>query len=188
MRTRTFKLSENQVQALQVAYLNCKDGAARTRYQAVRLYGSGYGVAEVVRICGCSLRRLLAWCQTYRSEGIAGLVDHRVGGNRARLLPLEIEALSELLHRTTPAQLLGADDSHGDGAHWSVADLQQVVLDKFGVRYQSVTSYRTLLARCDFSYQRATKQYKSRNEFKVMAFEEALEKKSLTSPRASPTP
>jgi len=74
MRTRTFKLSENQVQALQVAYLNCKDGAARTRYQAVRLYGSGYGVAEVVRICGCSLRRLLAWCQTYRSEGIAGLV------------------------------------------------------------------------------------------------------------------
>ena len=91
---------------------------------------------------------------------------------------MEIETLSELLHRTTPARLLGAEGSHGDGAHWSVADLAQVVLDKFGVRYQSVTSYRTLLARCDFSYQRATKQYKSHNEFKVIDFEEQLEKNS----------
>ena len=188
MRTRTFKLSENQIQALQVAYLHSKDGATRTRYQAVRLYGSGYAVAEILTICGCSLRRLLAWCQAYRSEGIAGLIDQRLGGNRARLLPLEIETLSELLHRTTPAQLLGADGSHGDGAHWRVADLAQVVLDKFGVRYQSVTSYRTLFARCDFSYQRATKQYKSHHAFKVMEFEEQLEKKSLTSPRASLTP
>ena len=47
---------------------------------------------------------------------------------------------------------------------------------RYGLRYQSLTAYRTLLARCDFSYQRATKQYKSRNEFKVMDFEEQLEK------------
>jgi len=178
MRSRTFKLNESQVQELQIASLNCKDGATRSRYQAVRLYGSGYAVAEIQTICGGSLRRLLAWCQAYRREGIAGLVDHRIGGNRARLLPLEIEALSELLHRYTPAQLLGVDDSSGDGLHWSVADLRRVVLDKFDVSYQSLTSYRTLLARCAFSYQRTAKQYKSHNEFKVIDFEEQLEKNS----------
>ena len=178
MRTRTFKLNGSQIQELQVAYLNCKDGATRSRYQAVRLYGSGYAVAEILTICGGSLSSLLAWCQSYRCECMAGLVDHRLGGNRARLLPLEIETLSELLHRYTPAQLLGADGSRGDGAHWRVSDLQQVVLDKFGVRYQSMTSYRTLFVRCGFSYQRTAKQYKSHNAFKVIDFEEQLEKNS----------
>jgi hypothetical protein len=32
------------------------------------------------------------------------------------------------------------------------------------------------LDRCDFSYQRATKQSKARNEFKVMDFEDQLKK------------
>lgn len=188
MGTRTFKLKETEDQALQVAYLNCQDGATRTRYQAVRLYGIGYAVEEILLICGCSLRSLLEWCQRYRDEGLSGLLDHRVGGNRARLLALEVEELSQLLHRYSPAQLLGPERSDGDGTHWTLADLRQVVEQRYGIRYQSLTSYRTLLARCDFSYQRATKQYKSRNEFKVMDFEEQLEKNSSTWPRKHRTP
>lgn len=180
MRTRTFKLTETEAQALQVAELNCQDGATRTRYQAVRLYGIGYAVAEIMLICGCSQRSLLEWCQRYRDEGLSGLVDHRLGGNRSQLLALEIEELSQLLHRYTPAQVLGPESSHGNGTHWTVPDLEQVVCSKFGVRYKSLTSYRTLFERCDFSYQRATQQYKSRNEFKVMDFEEQLEKNWLT--------
>jgi len=178
MRRRTFKLNESEAQALQGAYVNCADGATRTRYQAVRLYGIGYGVEEILLICSCSLRSLLAWCQRYRNEGISGLCDHRVGGNRSRLLALEVEALGQLLHRYTPTQLLGTDHRHGDGTHWTIPDVQQVVEHRYGVRYKSLTSYRTLLARCDFSYQRATKQYKSRNELNVMDFEEQLEKNS----------
>jgi hypothetical protein len=50
MRTRTFKLTTSEEQALQVAYLHCQDGATRTRYQAVRLYGIGYAVAEVMHV------------------------------------------------------------------------------------------------------------------------------------------
>jgi len=106
-----------------------------------------------------------------------------VEGRSGVPMPLEIEALSQLLHCYTPAQLLGAENCAGDGTHWTVTALQQVVLNKFGVSYQSLTSYRTLLERCDFSYQRTTKQYKSRNESKVMDFEEQLEKNSLTWPR-----
>ena len=178
MRIRTFKLTASEEQALQVAYLHCQAGATRTRYQAVRLYGIGYAVVEVRQICGCSQRSLLEWCQRYRAEGIAGLVDHRIGGNSRRLRALEIEELSQLLHQYGPAQLLGPAAT-GDGVHWWVGDLRQVVSNRFGVVYQSQTSYRTLLERCSFSYQRVTKQYKSRNERKVMDFEEALEKNSL---------
>jgi transposase len=183
MRTRTFKLTGSEEQALQVAYLHCQAGATRTRYQAVRLYGMGYSVAEVLQICGCSLRSLLEWCQRYRAEGITGLVDHRIGGNRRRLQALEIEELSQLMHQFTPGQLLGPAAT-GDGVHWCVGDLRQVVSNRFGVVYQSQTSYRTLLKRCSFSYQRAMKQYQSRNERKVMDFEEALEKNSSTSPKS----
>lgn len=185
MRTRTFKLTTSEEQALQVAYLHCQDGATRTRYQAVRLYGLGYAVAEVMQICGCSQRSLLDWCHRYRAEGIAGLVDHRIGGNSRRLQPLEIEELSQLMHQYTPAQLLGPTVT-GDGEHWCVGALCQVVSKRFGVVYQSQTSYRTLLDRCHFSYQRATKQYKSRHERTVMDFEEALEKNSSTRLRNGP--
>jgi transposase len=188
MSTRKFRLTEQQAQALQVAYLHSHDGATRTRYQAVRLYGVGYVVEEIQQICGCSQRSLLEWCQVYRAEGISGLVDHRLGGNRAQLSPMEIEALSQLLHGYTPARLLGPDGCEGPGQHWSVNDLRQLVWQQYGVRYKSPTSYHTLFNRCDFSYQRATKQYLSRNELKVMDFEERLEKNSLTWHRSNPTP
>jgi transposase len=183
MRRRQFTLNEADEQALRVAYLNCRDGTTRTRYQAVRLYGTGYAVADILRICECSRRSLLEWCQRYQADGIAALVDHRLGGNRARLRPLEIEELSRLLHSYTPVQLLGADACSGNGTYWTVDDVRQVVANRFGVHYKSITSYRTLLTRCGFSYQRATQQYKSHNEFKVMDFEEQFEKNSLTSPR-----
>ncbi len=48
MPTRTFHLNEAQVSELYAAYLHCQDAATRTRYQAVRLYGSGYPVAQIV--------------------------------------------------------------------------------------------------------------------------------------------
>lgn len=183
MRKRQFNLSAGDEQALRVAYLHCREGATRTRYQAVRLYGTGYAMADILHICDCSRRSLLEGCQRYQTEGIVGLVDHRLGGNHARLRPLEIEALSQLLHTYTPAQLLGAAASTGDGTYWTVDDVRQVVLNRFGVSYKSITSYRTLLTRCGFSYQRTTQQYKSHNAFKGMDFEEHLEKNWLTSPR-----
>ena len=57
----------------------------RMRFQAVRLYGSGYQVQDVVTITGCTQSSLERWCHTYRQEGIAGLLDQRLGGNRAKL-------------------------------------------------------------------------------------------------------
>jgi transposase len=148
----------------------------------VRLYGLGYAVAQIKDICGCSTTSLMEWCRAYREHDLTALLDHRLGGNRARLTPQQIETIMNQLHIYTPAQLLGRDDGSAAGQFWSIADLAKLVERDYGVTYQSDTSYRTLLAKCDFSYQRPAKQYKSHSAFKVREFEEALEKKSSISP------
>jgi len=177
MRSRPFRLSDQQANALQAAYLQCQDAQAKTRFQAVRLYGLGYQVEQISDICACTARSLLRWCNAYRERGLSALLDHRQGGNRARLRPEQIQAVQNQLHGYTPAQLLGGDACTGNGQFWSVTDLATLLERDYGVVYQSPTSYRTLLARCGLSYQRPAKQYKSHSAQKLMAFEEALEKK-----------
>lgn len=178
MNPRHFRLSETEANQLQAAYVQCQHADAKTRYQAVRLYGVGYSVQQIQDICACNPRSLLRWCAAYQRSGLPALLDHRQGGNRARLTAAQIEAVQTQLHRYTPAQLLGKDACVGSGQFWTVDDLACLLKRDYGVTYQSQTSYRTLLAKCDFSYQRPAKQYKSHSEAKVMDFEEALEKNS----------
>ena len=178
MRTRTFCLTKQQANQLQAAYLHCQDADAKIRYQAVRLYGLGYSVPHILDICGSSRSRLLAWTQAYRERGLTALLDHRQGGNRAKLTPDQIETVQNQLHRYTPAQLLGQDACVGGGQFWTVEDLAALLERDYAVTFQSKTSYRTLLAKCEFSYQRPAKQYKSHNALNVIDFEQALEKNS----------
>lgn len=177
MKPRTFRLTEGEARELQMAYQYCQDAKAKTRYQAVRLYGTGYTVAQIVDICGCAPRNLSNWVRAYRQRGLTALLDHRQGGNHARLTPEQIEAVQNQLHRYTPAGLLGRDHCLSDGQFWTVPDLARLLKRDMGVVYESQTSYRTLLQKCGLSYQRPAKQYKSHSEFKLMDFEEALEKK-----------
>ncbi len=177
MRTRTFRLTEHEANQLHAAYLHAQDANTKTRYQAVRLYGLGYPVPQILDICAGSHSRLLEWVRAYRQDGITALLDHRQGGNRAKLSAEEIEAVQNQLHRYTPAQLLGREDCIGDGTFWTLADLAQLLKRDYQVIYHSPTSYWSLLQKVGFSYQRPAKQYKSHSDFKVMDFEEALEKK-----------
>ena len=175
MNKREFVLTAEAVKELQGAYQASRDGQTKTRFQAVRLYGQGYPVSEIESICGCSRSGLMTWCRTYRQEGVTGLLDHRLGGNHAKLKPEQIEAVQELLHGCTPEQLWGEDNHLGD-AFWTVSDLARLVQTRFGVIYQSENSYRNLFDKCDFSVQRPGHHYRSRSEMAVMAFEEELEK------------
>jgi transposase len=69
MAKRKFKLSEQAINELQSAYHHSCQGQERTRFQAVRLYGEGYRVAEIEKICGCAPSALMVWCRSYRQEG-----------------------------------------------------------------------------------------------------------------------
>ena len=174
MAKRKFKLTEEERKELLRAYRTCKEADTRTRYQAVRLYGEGLPEVEIEQITGCSRTSLMEWCRAYRADPSQGLVDKRVGGNRAKLSNLQVEELQHMLHQYTPKERLGSKAS--DGQFWSVADLVLVVQEQYGVEYQSRTSYVRLLHLCGFSYQKTEKVFKSRSETKVADFEEQVEK------------
>ena len=186
MRKQSFQLSPEQLNELQGAYQGCDDALTKIRYQAVRLYGQGYPTTEVLAITGCSRTSLLKWCRRYRRYGVAGLVDQRTGGNSAKLSASELERLANQLHQYKPNQLFATGEYTGNGEFWQVADVAQLLQRDYGVRYKSPNSYRTVLKRCGLSGQRPARQYQSRSESKVMAFEEALEKNCSTRPHRRP--
>lgn len=169
-------LNQEQVNELQVAQDNSPDGASAMRFQAVRLYGTGYAVEALQTICRCSRPSLLAWNRHYHEDGIAALLDQRQGGNRALLRNDELESLQGTLHQYRPNQRLASSEYEGEGRFWTVATLARLVEREYGVRYQQPCSYRILFDKCDFSYQRTAHHYLSRREQRVVAFEEALEK------------
>jgi len=176
MAKRKFKLTEAEGKELLQAYRVCKDAATRTRYQAVRLYGEGYPEKEIERITGCNRTSLMEWCRAYREDHSQGLVDKRVGGNRAKMSAWQIEELQNMLHQYIPQERLGRKASTTAGQFWTVEDLVVLVRERYGVEYQSRTSYSSLLRLCGFSYQKTEKIFKSRSEAKVADFEEQLEK------------
>jgi transposase len=176
MAKRKFKLTEAEQKDLLKAYQASKDAGRRTRYQAVRLYGEGYAEQEIEQITGCSRTSLMEWCRAYRADPWQGLVDHRTGGNSAKLSKWQIEELQQKLHQYTPKELFGANASTVSGQFWTVEDLVRVVRDQYGVEYKSHTSYTNLLSLCGFSYQKTEKIFKSRSQTKVADFEEQLEK------------
>jgi transposase len=177
MAKRKFRLTSAQDNELKAAYSQCRTGLTKIRYQTVRLYGTGYRVKDIENITGCSRPSMMEWCRAYCRFGVAGLVDKRCGGNRAYLTPTEVEQLQVQLQTYTPQQLLGSAGCYGDGRFWTVPDLARLVERQYGVTYKSATSYRLLFDRCEFSRQRPGSHYRSRNELKVLEFEQQLEKK-----------
>ncbi len=175
MARRRFVLTEDRVSELIGAHAQCKDGPTRTRLLAVRLYGTGYPVGQVLEIAGCSRTSLLEWCQKYERHGIKGLADHRLGGNSAKLKPAQVDQMRRLIHEYTPRGLLGEEAASPDGQFWTVRDLARLVEKRFSVTCRSINSYYRLFRLCGFTPQRPVRQYRSRREPDVAAFEAALE-------------
>lgn len=177
MNVSKFSLTEVEANALQAAYLHMQNAQTKIRFQAVRLFGLGYSVEETLSICGGSRSSLYEWARLYQQSGLSALLDHRQGGNYAKLHPQQIEAIHNQLQTYTPAQLLGQKACIGLGQFWTRGDLALLVERDYGVVYQSQTSYYSLLAKCGLSLQYPDKQFKSHNATKLMDFEELLEKK-----------
>lgn len=170
-------LNETEVRELRVAYETCKNGPARTRLQAVRLYGSGYPTREIETITGTERRLLLRWCAKYRRGGLTALYDQRRGGNRQVLSAEQVADVRAKLHQYRPVDVLGKGQvATSDGLHWTVPDLRRALEQWQGITYGSDTSYRTLLKQCGFTFQRTSKQYRSRSESRLAEFEAQLEK------------
>jgi transposase len=172
MAKRKFTLTDKERRELLRAYELSKNVGTRTRYQAVRLYGEGYPVAEIEQITGCAPASLMEWCREYRQNGVQSLVDKRIGGNSAKLSRLQIEDLGHRLRQYRPRDLFGPEASQ----YWTVPDLARAIKKWYAVEYRSPSSYFRMFGLCDFSYQKVEKVYKPRSERKVLEFEEQTEK------------
>ena len=176
MAKRKFHLTDAQEQELIQAYTQCADGVTRTRYQAVRMYGTNYPLTEILKLTRCSTTSLMEWCQAFTQSGTPALVDGRRGGNSAQLTSEQRAEIEIRLHQYTPRNLFGLTTATAAGQFWTVEDLHRALQDWYGVEYASRTSYLNLLHACGFSYQRPAKVFKSQRPAQMMEFEEQVEK------------
>lgn len=176
MAKRKFQLTAEQVTELKTAYTQSNDATFNKKVLAIRMYGTGHPVNTILDLVGCNRVTLLKWCRQYSEVGLERLVDQRKGGNHHKLTPAQKADLRERLHQYTPRQVLGEATATAAGAHWTTADLKQVVAKWYQVTYRSSTSYTTLMGESGMSYQRTEAVFKNRSEAQVADFEETLEK------------
>ncbi len=175
-----FHLNEKEKNVFRQRETASQDTDELKRLQAVRLYGSGRSVSDIIEVTGCSESSLRRWVQQYGKQGLSGLrTDYRIRSQNSRkLTEAQYADLRERLHHYRPDQLLAPAVRMAHGPFWTVRDVAMVVEHWYGVRYQDRGSYRNLLHRCGFSYQKAERVYKSRpSEVAIAEFEAELEKK-----------
>jgi transposase len=173
MRTRALKLTEPEVAELRQAEQQTKRPNELRWMQAVRLFGSGMAVEQVVEVTGLSERTIQRQAARFREAGVEGLRERRVGGNRALLTAEQRAEIAEKLHQYRPVDLKVSQREY-----WTVSDLAEVVEQWYGVVYQAVDGYYDLLRVSGFSLQRSAKVYRHQPSTDALAeFEAQLEKK-----------
>ena len=183
MKNRSFHLSPAESNALQSAFQNCHSLNTRNRYLAVRLYGNGYSLAQVQDICACSRNSLMLWVRAYRQSGLAGLVDRRTmsDSNPLKLNRRRTNSVSSLrlnCSAKTPAPRTGSSGTSPIlRPCWSVIMGWCTTTRLLIVTCSNVATSR-ISAPPSGNFVSRIKQYKSHSEFKLMHFEEALEKKT----------
>ena len=77
------------------------------RIQAVRLYGSGIGMAQIRDITGGAESSVREWVQDYQREGLEGLRPHdeHSAQNASKLTAAQRVDLYERLHGYRPDQV-----------------------------------------------------------------------------------
>jgi transposase len=178
MAKRQFILTEPEINELRRAEGQTEDVQELRRLQAVRLYGEGKPVQEILNMVGGSWRSLMDWCQRYRAEGIAGLASKHQGQNAAKITRQQRRDLGEKLRQYRPDQVIPAEIRISQGQFWTISDLKIMVKEWYGVTYQSETSYRNLLHTSRFSQQKPESRYRHRpDDLTVAEFEAEVEKR-----------
>lgn len=173
MRTRGFSLTETEVAGLKQAEQQTKRPSELRWMQTVRLFGSGMALEQITDITGLGERTMQRLVSRYREEGIAGLRERRVGGNRALLTDEQRAEIAKKLHQYRPVDLKVSQHEY-----WTVSDLAVVVEQWYGVVYKAVDGYYDLLHTSGFSLQRSAKVYRHQPSAAALAeFEAGLEKK-----------
>jgi transposase len=173
MAKRQFELTEGEVRCFRQRERQTRDVHELKRLQAVRLYGTGRSIADILAIVDTSESSIRQWAQHYRETGFEALRSKWQGNNAKKLNDEQRADLRKRLHQGSPESW-----RISPGQFWTVSDLEVAVRQWYGVTYRSWRSYMNLMHECGFSYQRAEKRYRSRaSERDIADFEAELEKK-----------
>lgn len=173
MATRKFHLSEETIDELKQAEKATKKSSELRRMQAVRLYGSGQAVRQIVEVTRMGTRSILDCVARYREKGIDGLYEYQQKGNRTLLTDEQRRDLAGKLHQYRPVDL-----KISQCEYWTVSDLAVAVEQWYGVVYKHRDGYIRILHRSGFTFQRSTKVYRHKpSAAALMEFEAQLEKK-----------
>jgi putative transposase len=168
MDKRHLNLTDDARRALEQAELASKDVEERRHIQAVRLYGTGEGLATIIQVVQASERTIGRWVKRYQEGGLAGLARRAQPGNHRTLSQAEWEAVVSVLKETTPAGL-----GLSERQDWTVSDTARLVRDRYGAVYVGRSRYHALLHAAGLSYQRATKVYRHQPSAAVISDWEA---------------
>lgn len=173
MAKRQLELTAAEIGQFRQAEAQTRDVRDLKRLQAMRLYGSGVRLSDIVEMVGAGESTIRQWAMAYRARGMDGLRSQWHGKNANKLSDEQRNQIKERVQQYRPVDLhLSA------GEYWTVSDLRVAVEQWFGVVYQDESSYQMLLHKSGFSYQRTTKVYRSQPSAADMAqFEAELEKK-----------
>ncbi len=178
MAKRPFVLDEAEQNALRRGEGQSQDARAVKRLQAVRLYGSGDAMRDIIELTGCSWRALMDWCAAYRADGARGLHSQWQGENALKLSRAQRADLKARLDGYRPDQVIEAQVRISQGQVWTVSDLAIVIERWYGVTYGCRLSYVRLLHECHVSQQQTEPVYRSQPDQQTVAdFDAWLEKK-----------
>jgi transposase len=178
MAKRHFQLTEQEIKQLRQAEQQTGAVHELKRLQAVRLYGTGIAMGQIMDIYSCGESSVREWVRKFQQGGLSALRSNWSTQNASKLTGDQQANLQTRLHEYRPDQVLPAAVRLSAGQFWTVSDLMVVVEQWYGVTYQDTGSYRNLFKRCGFSYHRAERVYKSRpSEADLVEFAAGLEKK-----------
>jgi transposase len=181
MKHRKFRLSEDEIRAIERRERDTREALELRRLQGVRLYGSGTDMRVVEQVSGAARRTVADWVKAYQEIGIEGLKPGWKGGNHRKLSTEQRVECRQRIQQMTPAQALSGQTDVATDSFWRVETLAAAVENWYGVRYLSSESYRLLLIEAGLSFQQPEGIYRSRPSDAVIAdFEANAEKKSPT--------
>lgn len=126
----------------------------------------GCGDTEIAKRLRVTRKSVFEWRRAYRGGGREAMASAGAAGKQPYLTAEQIAQLTAVLDEGPAAH--GYDDDQ----RWTLARIRDLITERFGVRYRSVSTVARLLHRAGYSWQAPTRRAAERDEQAIAAWRE----------------
>ena len=123
---------------------SCNDAKQVRRLLALAAIYDGHSRGQAAKIGGMTRQTLRDWVHRFNAEGFEGLVNHKACGFKPKLSEAQRQILFDIVKE-------GADLERDGVVRYRLADIVNIVKDRFGVRY-GVSAMWYILHSLNFSH------------------------------------